>query len=578
MSKSPGKNYSNWFWAADPGKYAGGQSTPAASSDTAGKGEPVSIDNELNQMLVDNAKISAPTWMNLLKSKGMKVVKEAEQSSSAAGIAVSRAGAYVPYKKKKKAKHIESSSKPRGKMNFRCEFLESTSTANPTSQTRFKVVLIQEGLGNLKDGYYYSKEALKSALPIFEGKKMYADHPSRIDEESRPERSVRDIIGHFEGVQYMEAEDGAGRLEADVVVLPDEPFQWARALMRHAIDYSKAYPDKDFIGLSINAAGNAFPIPAADFVKESNIPESARVKIDRAIQEGLNEIKVVKQFEDAVSVDLVTEAGAKGRVLQLLEADKMMDEKKKEAMDENKEGFGDGQKEQPEKKDDAEKPAEEKEDAAAQDGAHDDEAQDVELFKKLLKQHLGDEAENDESAMKAAKHYTAAFQKEGHEKPEAMKRAVEAMKCSGSVHEAMEAEESEAKKEAEEKKMEASKEDECKKESDDKKMESEMLRLKGENAKLREALAKIELTGHLDKTLKESGLPMAVTKKFRESVSVIKSKKEIDDKFKIFMEGYKFSSPAGDGSVGFTDAILNSEKQEMREGDKASINFSDCTT
>jgi hypothetical protein len=66
---------------------------------------------------------------------------------------------------------------------------------------RFRVALIQEGLGNLRDGFYYTKQALESAVPAFEGKKAYADHPSRSEESDRPERSVRDIVGHYENLK-----------------------------------------------------------------------------------------------------------------------------------------------------------------------------------------------------------------------------------------------------------------------------------------------------------------------------------------------------------------------------------------
>jgi hypothetical protein len=598
-AKVPGKDFKNWFWAADEGKYKGGQTAvkPVPKPADVGSGKPASvpIQDQVNQLLVDHSQVNAATFMNVLKAKGMEVVaKEAEMSTGS--VAVTRAGAqdmgsmYFPYGKKKKktieAKHSEAAGETLGnlgRISLHCTFLESQATANPTSMTRFRVVLIQEGLGNLKDGYYYTKESLKSAVAAFEGKKMYADHPSRIDEESRPERSVRDIIGHFEGVQYLEGEDGAGRLEADVVVLPDEPFQWARALMRHALEYSKTFPDKDFIGLSINASGQAMPMPAEQFLKEMSVPDSARLKIQQAVQDGLSEIKLVNAIEDATSVDMVTEAGAKGRVLELLEGDKKMEKKemeKKEA-EEKKEGFAkpgvpehdDGDVKGDEKKDEKAKEDECKEDESEADGEgeHDDEEQDKALFQKLLKKHLGDDSEHDEAAMKAAKHYAAAYMKQGHKKEDAMEKACEAMKCSSMVHEAMESEEAEAKKESEkkeseEKKMEA---------KDAKAMEAKIIKLTAENTKLREALGKVELAQHIDSALKESGLPMAATKKFKEATKV-KNKADFDEKLKIFKEAFGMNNSTGQGVIGFADAILNSEKVDMKESGKAELSFTDC--
>ncbi len=50
-----------------------------------------------------------------------------------------------------------------------------------------------------RNGYSYAKEAVKKAAPLYEGAKVYADH--------RDERSVNDVIGVIEGVQFS-GEDG----------------------------------------------------------------------------------------------------------------------------------------------------------------------------------------------------------------------------------------------------------------------------------------------------------------------------------------------------------------------------------
>jgi regulator of replication initiation timing len=105
-------------------------------------------------------------------------------------------------------------------------------------------------------------------------------------------------------------------------------------------------------------------------------------------------------------------------------------------------------------------------------------------------------------------------------------------------------------------------------------LQDENTKLKGEIAGLKEKLDKIELESYIDKKLKESKLPMAITKRFRETeaCSKAKSQKEIDEKFALFMEGFKLSeskfadtfedtvggsekdySPATDGKPGFAD-------------------------
>lgn len=187
--------------------------------------------------------------------------------------------------------------------------------------TRFRVALIQEGLGNFRDAFYYTREALVSAAAVFEGKKCFADHPGRVDAENRPERSVRDVVGHFEKVHTEENKDGTTRLCADLVVLPDHSYDWARSLVLHSVAYSKQFPDKEFIGLSINASGDAEPVSIDDLSKQVDIPEGAKSKLQTAIAEGVTTVRVVSNITDAVSCDLVTEPGAKGRVIEILEGE-----------------------------------------------------------------------------------------------------------------------------------------------------------------------------------------------------------------------------------------------------------------
>lgn len=348
--ENTGNNYRAWFWAAEQKekkhsakwdrcvqkvKKSGTADKPEAvctaqlgdksyEADTAGDAG-IDASADIQQLLVDNPNINASTFANLLKSKGFKIVREANQSTANVAVLRKESGKRVIEAMKLFSKHARAIKKREAKeiKYTTWRFMESgKDLANPTSANKFRVRLIQEGLGNLKDGFYYTKEALKSAVPVFEGKKMYADHPSADEEETRPERSVRDIVGHYENVEYKENEDGSGFLEADAVVLPDQNYQWVRSLMRHSVDYAKQFPDKDFIGLSINASGDAVPVNIQDFIKEAKVPESAKPKIEQAAQEGLTEVRLVNKIESAVSVDLVTEAGARGKIISLLEAEK----------------------------------------------------------------------------------------------------------------------------------------------------------------------------------------------------------------------------------------------------------------
>lgn len=518
---------------------------------------------DIQTLIVQNPGMNAVSFFNLLKSKGFQITREAVVSQPA----LDRAAV------KKESIHESGAA---------CRMIEAEGGGGADTnldaryQNRFRAILIQEGLGNTKDGYYYTKEALQSSVPIFEGRKFYADHPSAFEEEVQPERSVQDVYGHFENIKYVEAKDGTGQIQGDIVVLADPSADWVRGRLVHAIDYAKKYPDKDFLGLSINASGDATPMNAQEFLQSAEVVESAKGKLSQAIAEGLAEVKIVKLIDSAVSCDLVTEAGAKGKILQLLEAEKMAKKEKKEAE---------------EKK---EKAHHEADPAAADAAAHDDVEQDKALILDMLKKHGlikgDDDGEGEEEAeeafppkkpaadgkappakdgapahdgaaadgdaehadaeeakvLKAAMHYHQAYKQAGHDTHEAASRAVEAMKCAKVAHAAME---SEGHKEAEEK-HEAEEKKEKHKESAD------AIKLRGENASLKERLAKLETEKYLDKKLQESKLPMSVTKRFRESIKGFKSQKDVDEKFCLFIEGYK----AIGGEAGSLGEFVMTEK------------------
>jgi len=529
---------------------------------------------------------------HVAKANYLVVPKEAEQAT-----------AYPQVVRGKAKESATTVVKGSGFLEVGGRFLEKAPGNNIASA---RVVLIQEGLGNLKDGYFYTRQALQSAAEnkVFEGKKMYADHPNALEEKILPERSTRDIVGHYEDVAFEEAEDGSGLLTANLLLMRGDSFQWVHSLVERAVDYSKKYANKQFIGLSINASGEAEPMDVQDFLEKVEIADSAKKKVEDAILEGLNEIKVVRDIQDAVSVDLVTEAGAKGKILELLEAEKKMKtkeqkvkeaqakkkaaaEKIKEADAQIKASKGDAKKlkEAEAKKMEAEKEAkeaEESEEAAAKEGddgdsgdgdggddeGHDDEDADKALILKMLKKQglVGDDADEEEckETMEAGGHYMAAFKKMGHKAGEAAARACEAMKCAADVHAAMNAKKGDdAAADGDDAEKPAKPAKESHKEA------KAMLKLEGEVASLRESVRKYEIKEHLESKLKESKLPVSVTKRFREAVKAAKSVKEIDEKFELFLEGFKMA-----GDEGFVTSV---EKGTLRESNKTSVSsLDDC--
>jgi hypothetical protein len=540
-----------------------------------------SAEDQVNQILLDTPQMSAATLVNTLKAKGLAIVDQKdkvdqmkqEADQLGANPAVLRAEVVDPkkkkdkkYKGKQKPKEVRASESLRDRF-VSARFMETEGGPSKGAQVKnkFKVALIQEGLGNLRDGFYYSANAIESAITAFEGKKCYADHPARSEEQDRPERSVRDIIGHFENVHVEENDDGSKALCADLIILPDAPYEWARSLVRQAVEYSTKYADKDFVGLSINASGDAEALSVEDFMKEGNIPESCKPKLMKAIEEGLTQVRVVNTIRDAISTDLVTEAGAKGRVLEIMENNKEADKMaKKDILP--KEAEDEAMKMKHESEDEAQ-------DAPTKDDEHSDEEQDKKLILDMIKKHMGDDGkdmgeEEEEAAHKACE----AYKEMGYEAEDAAKCAAHAMKLAKHMAAKKEAEKHEAEDEA---KHEA--EDEAKHESEDEaKKEAAAMKLEARIAMLESELKKRDMAVYLDKKLSESKLPRSVTDKIR--TKKLRNEKEVDEAIKIYVEAFKEAgiSLGGESVAKKSDFFVTStEKTPSAPSKDKKISFGD---
>lgn len=554
--KSHGLGVSTWLYAALKDLHPKGKTSIEEGDGGSAPGAMPRVvnvsDDEMNQILLDNPNISAATFLNMLKSKGFvvsKAEKSVEADAASSNVAVQRESASV--------------AAATGNLSIRAHFREASAKDNGIGPTRFSVVLIQEGLGNLRDGFFYTKEALKNAIPVFEGKKIYADHPSAIDEQARPERSVRDILGHFEGIKYEENATGQGELIGDVVIMADKPFEWARGLMRHAVEFAKKFPDKEFVGLSINASGDADQAPIEEVLKEAG--EAVAMKLRTAMEQGLEVVKKVSRITEAISCDLVTEAGAGGKIKAMIESDMGEPGKHGPKWDrcvqhvKDKQGGEDQpvnpyaactaalgtQKEKGMKV--------KKEGEAAADAGHADVAQDKALIKKMLDEYVGKgegEEDHPEEMYQAAHEAFGAAKGDGMNEEEAMKCAGHAMRMAKILNakKAKEAECGESEAEAQESESESDKKESEAKEAETKEsakkikaLEAKVTKLEGENAGLKDKLGTLELADAIDAMLRESKLPMAATKKFRESIKDLKTKSEVEARFKAFREGYELS-------------------------------------
>ncbi|MBU2685603.1 MAG: hypothetical protein KKF27_20370, partial [Gammaproteobacteria bacterium] len=140
------------------------------------------------------------------------------------------------------------------------------------------IVVIKPGLNSSKERYY-APEVLKRDAGLFEGVKMYADHPTPTEEREKPERSVKDWVATLKNVHV----DDKGQIVGEAVVV--EP--WLQAKLAELRDKGMLQE----MGISINAVGTASK-GEIDGVKTNVIEKIVRVR----------------------SVDFVTEAGAGGMV------------------------------------------------------------------------------------------------------------------------------------------------------------------------------------------------------------------------------------------------------------------------
>jgi hypothetical protein len=69
-----------------------------------------------------------------------------------------------------------------------------------------------------KNGYSYATDAMREAVPLYEGVQAFINHPSKAD-VAEGRRDVRDLAGKFESVRFEEA---SKRVKGDFVGLPNE--------------------------------------------------------------------------------------------------------------------------------------------------------------------------------------------------------------------------------------------------------------------------------------------------------------------------------------------------------------------
>ncbi len=183
---------------------------------------------------------------------------------------------------------------------------KADATGKRLEGPRVKVRLITEGLGNTRDKNYYGPEAIQSAVTVFEGAVCMVNHPSYAEERDQPEGKVERTVGYYKGLKAVEIDSPTGKkwaCDGELHFDLSEAGAEAYAKAQTAVHYNAEFPDsdKDYIGLSVNAYGDAEP-------REMMVDGS------------LMEVNYVKRFVASRSCDIVTMAGRGGKILALVES------------------------------------------------------------------------------------------------------------------------------------------------------------------------------------------------------------------------------------------------------------------
>jgi len=139
---------------------------------------------------------------------------------------------------------------------------------------------------------FYSQEVLERDKAVFEGVHMYWDHPTKSENDNRPERSLKDLAAVTQGPITFKEDGPAG----------PGLYGQARVFAPYRESVAELAP---YIGVSIRAQGT----------------------LSSGEKEG-RKGPVVEGISSARSVDFVTKPGAGGKVLELFESARGLNDEK----------------------------------------------------------------------------------------------------------------------------------------------------------------------------------------------------------------------------------------------------------
>ena len=179
-------------------------------------------------------------------------------------------------------------------------FRESLGHAGPGN---YRLVVINEGLGNKRDLRFYGPEAVASVGRLINGAKCYINHQTEAEMRDRPEGDLGELCGYWKDGLVEKGPDGRLRCVATLVTSDTHAGRDAAGHCDEALKYAEDFPASGDVhcGTSINGDGELEP---------------RKMKFDD--QE--LEVNYVTEVTSLPSADLVTQPARGGRVLALVES------------------------------------------------------------------------------------------------------------------------------------------------------------------------------------------------------------------------------------------------------------------
>jgi len=173
-------------------------------------------------------------------------------------------------------------------VTFVSEAMGIIEEAFPSEPNVYLATIIQSGRS--KNRYYWRPDTLERNTRMFEGVRAFADHPTKTEMAERPERSVRDIVGWYEGVYWVPNGMGGGSLKGKMHLLEGPVADIVREahtrgkpdLVQLSVNVSARHSPKYIDGVLVREISELVRVHSVDAITEA----SAGGSIDRVVGSG----------------------------------------------------------------------------------------------------------------------------------------------------------------------------------------------------------------------------------------------------------------------------------------------------